>query len=141
MSLSTRSARASAPSLPYWPLFAEALSNLHDPDTNPDGIVAMVVAENALSAGLFADKLRSLCPVSRPGVLGYDDMRGRHSLRKAFAAVAERHILRGCGAAVAPRELTVGGGCGALINLLSFLLLDRGECVLLPTPTYAVRAL
>jgi len=32
----------------------------------------------------------------------------------------------------------VGGGCGALLNLLSFLLLDKGDCVLLPTPTYAM---
>jgi aspartate/methionine/tyrosine aminotransferase len=62
-------------------------------------------------------------------------MRGRRSLRTAFAALAEKYITGGH--RVSPDAITVGAGCGALIQTLSFLLLDAGDAVLLPTPTYA----
>jgi hypothetical protein len=39
---------------------------------------------------------------------------------------------------VEPRFLTVGGGCGALIQQLAFLLCDPADCMLLVTPTYAM---
>lgn len=70
----------------------------------------------------------------RPGVLGYDDMRGRWSLRRSFSAFAERLITRG--ARVDPAHLCVSSGCGALISCLTQLLLNEGDAVLLPVPTY-----
>ena len=49
--------------------------------------------------------------------------------------MAERHITRGV--KVDAHNITVGAGCGAIIQTLSFLLIDAGDAILLPTPTYA----
>ena len=137
-SLSLRSARAQEPGLPYWGYFSRALQNLHHPESNPTGVVSFCVAENALSSSLVAEKLREVAgsSSSTPGQLGYDDMRGRHCLRKAFAALAERRITGG--AAVDFSHLCVAGGCGALIQHLAFLLCDPGDAMLLVTPTYGM---
>ena len=139
MALSPRATQACSPSLPYFSLFMQALSNLHSPGTNPNGIVSLCVAENALSAPLLAHRLRTAASLSPPppGQLGYDDMRGRAPLRDAFARLAASRITRG--APVAPRHLTVAGGCGALIQHLAFLLVDPAlACMILVTPTYAM---
>lgn len=132
MSLSTRGARAQEPGLSYWAFFAAALKDPFSA-SNPGGAIAMCVAENGLSAPVVAARLPA-CRTPLPHALKYDDMRGRHSLRAAFAALAERTITRG--ARVAPEHLTVAAGCGALIQALAFLLLDAKDAVLLPTPTY-----
>lgn len=134
MALSQRSARSLNPSLPYWALFSAALQDPFSPTSNPTGAIALCVAENGLSSQLVAERL-PLCRTPLPGALGYDDMRGRRQLRAAFALMAERHITRGT--SVHAHSLTIGSGCGALIQTLSFLLLDAGDAVLLPTPTYA----
>ena len=135
--LSTRSKRAQSPGLPYWGLFARALGNLHSP-TNPTGIVSLCVAENALCGPLVATRLAAVAGAAAQtgGQLGYDDMRGRHCLRRAFSALAERLITRG--ARVDPARLCIGSGCGALIQHLAFLLADPGDCMLLATPTYGM---
>ena len=135
--LSARSERAQSPGLPYWGLFARALGNLHGP-ANPSGIVSLCVAENALSGQLVASRLAAVAGAAAQtgGQLGYDDMRGRHCLRRAFSALAERLITRG--ARVDPARLCIAGGCGALIQHLAFLLADPGDCMLLATPTYGM---
>lgn len=131
--LSSRGARASAPALSYWSDFSAALADLHDPANNPAGAIPLCVAENGLSAPLVAARLTSRAAPLR-GVLGYDDMRGRASLRGAFAALAEARITRG--ARVRAEALCVSAGCGALIAALATLLLEAGDGVLLPVPTY-----
>jgi 1-aminocyclopropane-1-carboxylate synthase len=135
--LSTRSTRAQSPGLPYWALFARSLANLHSA-ANPSGVVSLCVAENALSAPLVAERLRAVAAPAGAarGQLGYDDMRGRAGLRRAFAALAQRHITGG--ARVDPAHLCVASGCGALIQHLAFLLADAGDCALLLTPTYGM---
>jgi len=136
-SLSMRSTRAQSPGLPYWSLFSEALKNLHS-EENEKGVVAMVVAENSLSAADVADRLKEVSSVAlcTPGQMGYDDMRGRSSLRRSFQIVAEKFITSG--APVSPFNLCVGNGCGTLIQHLAHLLCDPSDCMLLATPTYGM---
>jgi 1-aminocyclopropane-1-carboxylate synthase len=136
--LSKRATLAQKPSLPYFSLFLDALSDLHDPILNPSGKVSLCVAENALSSAAFASRLSAAAATpAPPGQLGYCNMRGRDGLRAAISCLAEAHITRG--APVDARHLTVGGGCGSLIQHLAFLLCDAPtDCMLLVTPTYAM---
>lgn len=118
-SLSLRSARAREPGLPYLDLVFRSRGNLHDPDSNPAGIVSLCVAENGLSSSLVLDKLRdvAIASTATPGLMGYDDMRGRHHLRRAFAGLAERHITGG--APVEFAHLSIANGCTSLIQHLA----------------------
>lgn len=136
--LSLRSQRAQSPGLPYWGYFFEALQNLYHSQSNPSGVVCQVVAENALGASDVSSRLKevSLEAFSTPGQMGYDDMRGRHGLRKVWGALAEKHITQG--APVASHNLVVGNGCGALVQHLAHLLMDTTDCMLLITPTYGM---
>jgi 1-aminocyclopropane-1-carboxylate synthase len=135
--LSKRAAPAQQPSLPYFGLFLDALGDLHHPEANPRGKISLCVAENALSGAAFSSRLQTaLSSPPPPGQLGYCDMKGRAGFRAAISRLAEARITRG--APVEPRFLTVGGGCGALIQQLAFLLCDPADCMLLVTPTYAM---
>ena len=137
-SLSHRSSRAQLPGLLYWGIFSQALENIHHPASNPNGVVSFCVAENCLSGSLIAEKLHATTSSSWsiPGQLCYGDMRGRQGLRKTFSALAERRITGG--SKVDFTKLSIGGGCGALIQHLAFLLLDPGDAVILVTPTYGM---
>lgn len=132
--LSTRGERCTQPALPYWKAFISALSDLRSP-SNESGAIPLCVAENKLEipTGIISARL-SAPRALLPGVLGYDDMRGRWSLRRAFSAFAERLITRG--ARVDPAHICISAGCGALISCLTHLLLNEGDAVLLPVPTY-----
>lgn len=133
--LSSRGERCTAPSLPYWGAFARALADPYSATLNPTGAIPLCVAENKLPEPHALLTARLAAPrILLSGVLGYDDMRGRTSLRNAFAALATRRLTGG--ARVDPTHLTIAAGCGALIAALASTLLDDGDAVLLPTPTY-----
>lgn len=125
----------------YFTMYGEAQQDLHS-DARPDGYVVMSVAENNVSAPQVAGQIQhiatSLCSTKVVGeekdFTMYDSWGGRRSLRHAFAALAERKISHG--AKVDPSRLHVTSGCGAAIEHLGFLLMDHGDCVLLPTPSY-----
>lgn len=136
--LSARGQRSLRPALPYFEMFLHAKQNVFDRQANrtEDGYIPLCVAENHASYEMIRDKFEEL--KSRPlrkDVQGYDNMTGRAPLRTAFARMAQQLITNG--APVDPLRLQFTCGCGALIEHLGFTLLDEGDAVLLPVPSYA----
>lgn len=140
--LSNRGLGAVKPMLPYLKQFLDGLRDLHDPITNPDGYVLLAVAENRLSCG-FADlmvpKLRDAATDAITASTGaYGDFSGAPQFREAFTAVCRKTFLKTLPASsVSPDDLIVSSGCGSVINNLCMSLLEPGDGVMLPTPTYA----
>ena len=137
MALSARGARAVQPALPYWARFAEGVADLYDEASNPAGYILMAVAE---ARGSFERMIPRLTAARAAAIVpdtgAYANMLGRAALRGAFAATMSRTALRGR-VAVDPEQLCVSAGCGSVLLQLAMLLLDPGDGVLLPTPTYA----
>jgi hypothetical protein len=135
--LSNRGLRAIKPALPYFSKQLEGAQDLYDAETNPGGYVLMAVAEARTSYSPMIAKLaevRSRAIELSTGA--YDNMLGRARFRAAFAATMSRTALAGR-VGVCADQLCVSSGCGALLQQLGMLLLDPGDAVLLPTPTYA----
>lgn len=75
---------------------------------------------------------------SSPSSGSYDSMLGRQSLREAFAAFMTQSLLGDrIPVKIDPNHLCISSGCGAIISHLGSLLLESGDGILLPTPTYA----
>ncbi len=103
------------------------------PDSNPDGYVALCIAENNLMGDLVVPRLaRDPLPPSR--VLGYDAMIGAEEFRTQLAAFLERAFL---GRRFPPEQIAVLAGAGTVLENLFYALADRGDAVLVPTPSYA----
>lgn len=133
--LSARGIRATAPGVPYWALHSTIVDDLHDPETNPAGGVSLCIAENRQNFEPLRNRLSALRAVP-PDAAFYSNFIGRTRLRKAFAGMVARTVLGGR-LAVDPEQLCISAGCGSVIQNLAFLLLDEGDGVILPTPTYA----
>jgi len=104
-----------------------------DAEQNPDGYVALCIAENRMMWDELGPKLASYDEVPAR-VLGYDAMIGALEFRTALATFMGTHIL---GRAVDAEQLAVVAGAGAVLELLFHALADAGEGVLVPTPSYA----
>ena len=118
--------------LSYLPNFLRALEDQHGPG-NPDGHVILCVAENKLSCHLLRERL--LLQKDLPmQAFGYDSMAGVERFRVALAKFFNASLMRG--AAVSDVDVFVSGGCGPIIDKVSFLLCARGDGVLIPAPYY-----
>ncbi len=104
-----------------------------DPDTRPDGYVALCIAENKRMTG---DLLACLGRYDAPpaDVLGYDAMIGKVGFREALAEFMGRSFL---GRTVTADNLAVLAGAGSVLELLFYAIADEGDGVLVPTPSYA----
>ena len=137
MSLSKRGERAILPPLPYFALQASVQHDLYDAVSNPHGAIPMCVAE---SRGQFYPAFADRLAAARAGTIEagtgqYTNMSGRDRFRAAVASTISRTVLGGR-LELEPSAFVISSGCGALLLQLSLLLLDEGDCVLLPTPTY-----
>ncbi len=133
--LSRRGARLAAQSpMPEYILEHRARSGSRwHPEANPDGYVALCIAENKLMGDLVLPWLR---PDSPPParVLGYDAMVGAEEFRTQLATFIERELL---GRRFAPEQIAVLAGAGTILENVFYALADPGDAVLIPTPSYA----
>jgi aspartate/methionine/tyrosine aminotransferase len=104
-----------------------------DPASNPDGYIALCIAENQQMWHELAARLAAVTDVP-PRVLGYDAMIGSVELRSALAAFMGRAFV---GREIAAEQLAVVAGAGAVLELLFHAICDPGDGVLVPTPSYA----
>ena len=112
--------------------FARSVDAWH-PTENPDGYIALCIAENKLVWDLLEPRLRAEREVPEAAV-GYDAMVGATTVREQLAAYLGRAFL---GRAVDPGHLTLLNGAGSVLEMLFYVLADDGEGVLVPTPSYA----
>ncbi|WIA34053.1 hypothetical protein OEZ86_012431 [Tetradesmus obliquus] len=142
--LSSRVVNAQKPPLPYWPMFFEAQSDLWSPD-NPDGYIALAVAENRLTTELVQQGLQAHGGFPA-AMLYYQDMRGIPELRQAIAGMLQDSFMQAIagmlqdsfmqGVQIDPQHLSVLAGVGAVLDLLFQCIAEPGDGVLIPAPYY-----
>jgi aspartate/methionine/tyrosine aminotransferase len=133
--LSARGARLVAnPPVPAYLLeHFTHVDDVWDADGNPDGYIALCVAENRSMWEVLVPRLTAYRDVPAR-VLGYDAMIGNVSFREQLAAFMSRAFL---GRTITAEQLAVLAGAGAVLEVLFHVLADPGDGVLIPTPSYA----
>jgi aspartate/methionine/tyrosine aminotransferase len=105
----------------------------YDPVSNPDGYIPMCIAENLLVWDLLRSKVQTFRDVPHRA-LCYDSMIGSMEFRRRLARFAGRTFL---GREIHPEHVAVLAGAGTVLEIVFHALADRGEGVLVPTPSYA----
>uniref|UniRef100_A0A2N9J861 1-aminocyclopropane-1-carboxylate synthase n=1 Tax=Fagus sylvatica TaxID=28930 RepID=A0A2N9J861_FAGSY len=109
---------------------------------NPSGVIQMGLAENQVSFDLLEDFLETHPEASSwgKGVSSFrenalfQDYHGLPSFRKAMASFMEQ--IRGGRAKFDPERVVLTAGATAANELLTFILADPGDALLVPTPYY-----
>jgi aspartate/methionine/tyrosine aminotransferase len=109
------------------------LDDIWDANANPDGYIALCVAENRLMWDVLAARLGAVGEVAMRS-LGYDSMIGNLEFRQVIARFMERTIV---GRPIAAECIAVLAGAGTVIECMFYVLADAGDAVLIPTPSYA----
>lgn len=105
----------------------------YHPSENPDGYIGLCVSENMLVSNLLLPKMAE-CRRIPPRVLAYDDWVGSPRFRAATAAFMGRSFL---GREFDPSHLYGLAGASAVLEAFFYAVTDPGDCVLIPTPSYA----
>lgn len=115
----------------------------YDAATNPSGVIQMGLAENQVSFDLLERYLEQHpeatgwgCGVSssfRENAL-FQDYHGLRTFRQAMATFMEK--IRGERVKFDPERIVLTAGATAANELLTFILANPGDCLLIPTPYY-----
>ncbi|XP_074577734.1 1-aminocyclopropane-1-carboxylate synthase 7 isoform X2 [Curcuma longa] len=114
----------------------------YDAATNPSGVIQMGLAENQVSFDLLERYLEQHpeatgwgCGISsfRENAL-FQDYHGLRTFRQAMATFMEK--IRGERAQFDPERIVLTAGATAANELLTFILANPGDCLLIPTPYY-----
>ncbi|KAF5748505.1 putative acc synthase [Tripterygium wilfordii] len=109
---------------------------------NPSGVIQMGLAENQVSFDLLEEYLEkhpeaSSCGEGKSGFREnalFQDYHGLKSFRQAMAGFMEE--IRGGRAKFDPDRVVLTAGATAANELLTFILADPGDALLVPTPYY-----
>ena len=149
-SISSRGDQALTPVLPYLNAFFMCLEDPCDADRNPDGHIALCVAENTLVQEVLASRLmrQGTAPhaFSDSVAYCYNGMLGLPVAREAVAYFLEKRFL--CAeedvdsnfrsrTRINPEHISIGAGAASILNNLFFTIAEPGEGVLVPAPFYA----
>lgn len=107
------------------------IDNAWSPD-NPDGYVAMCIAENKLVWDLIEPKLAASRDVPA-GVIAYDLMIGIQTFREAVARLLARRVVY---RDIDPDHVIAVAGTGTVLEMLFYAIANPGDGVLVPTPSY-----
>ncbi len=134
-SLSERGRRlVEAPTTPqYFRVHSERAAAPYDAGSRPAGYIPLCVAENALVFDLLRAKMDGCRNVTAPW-LGYQSMTGAPEFKERLARFMSRKIL---GREIQPEHVAALAGAGSVLEILFHALADRGDSVLVPTPSYA----
>ncbi|KAH0743250.1 hypothetical protein KY290_031243 [Solanum tuberosum] len=125
---------------PYFAGWKAYDENPFDEVHNPSGVIQMGLAENQVSFDLLEEYLEKkkddgVAEISRfrENAL-FQDYHGLVCFRKAMAAFMEQ--VRGGRARFDPDRVVITAGATAANELLTFILADPGDALLVPTPYY-----
>ncbi|CBI27945.3 unnamed protein product, partial [Vitis vinifera] len=127
---------------PYFAGWKAYDENPYDESKNPSGVIQMGLAENQVSFDLLEEFLKQHSEASSWGnkISGFrenalfQDYHGLQSFRKAMASFMEQ--IRGGRAKFDPDRVVLTAGATAANELLTFILADPGDALLVPTPYY-----
>ncbi|KAL0426927.1 UNVERIFIED_CONTAM: 1-aminocyclopropane-1-carboxylate synthase 7 [Sesamum latifolium] len=114
----------------------------YDEFCNPSGIIQMGLAENQVSIDLLEEYLEKHAEATDNGIRTsefrenalFQDYHGLQSFRNALAGFMEQ--IRGGRAKFNPDRIVITAGATAANELLTFILADPGDALLIPTPYY-----
>ncbi|GER25154.1 1-aminocyclopropane-1-carboxylate synthase [Striga asiatica] len=113
----------------------------YDESLNPSGVIQMGLAENQVSFDLVEQYLEKHSDATNIGTSSgfrenalFQDYHGLLSFRQAMASFMEQ--IRGGRAKFDPERIVITAGATAANELLTFILADPGDAVLVPTPYY-----
>ena len=137
--LSTRGrALASSPLRADLELFERAQQNAYHPTDNPDGAIALCIAENVLQWERMQARLAEIQARPLPEwTASYAPTTGHPEVRRAIAGFVERHIA---GVALDPERLALAAGATAVIECNAWMLGGPGDVAAIPAPAYPVYA-
>ncbi|KAH0449501.1 hypothetical protein IEQ34_020193 [Dendrobium chrysotoxum] len=127
---------------PYFAGWKAYNENPYDPKENPTGVIQMGLAENQVSFDLLENYLEehpeaynwSSGPSSFRENALFQDYHGLQTFRKAMASFMEK--IRAGRARFDPDRIVLTAGATATNELLTFILADPGDALLVPTPYY-----
>ncbi|KAJ4708601.1 1-aminocyclopropane-1-carboxylate synthase [Melia azedarach] len=127
---------------PYFAGWKAYDENPYDESNNPSGVIQMGLAENQVSFDLLEEYLEQHSEASTwgKGAPGFrenalfQDYHGLKSFRQAMASFMEQ--IRGGRAKFDPERIVLTAGATAANELLTFILADPGDALLVPTPYY-----
>ncbi|XP_058070614.1 1-aminocyclopropane-1-carboxylate synthase 7-like [Magnolia sinica] len=114
----------------------------YDAVKNPSGVIQMGLAENQVSLDLIEEYLGQHPEASNWGIgksslreiALFQDYNGLKTFRQALASFMEQ--IRGKRVKFDPNRIVLTAGATAANELLTFILADPGEALLVPTPYY-----
>lgn len=101
---------------------------------NPEGYIDLSVSENSISLPLLHEKLSSLT-APPPSWLLYDSSHGSIPFLKQLARFLTSHFFPK-NITASPNNLITASGAGACLDMLTSILCDPGDQVLVQGPTY-----
>ncbi|KAM1361275.1 hypothetical protein COP2_027097 [Malus domestica] len=131
---------------PYFAGWKAYDQNPYHESSNPSGVIQMGLAENQVSFDLLEKYLEENSEASNWGSKGskgvsgfrenalFQDYHGLLSFRKAMASFMEQ--IRGGRAKIDPARVVLTAGATAANELLTFIIADPGDALLVPTPYY-----
>ncbi|MFS7930080.1 putative 1-aminocyclopropane-1-carboxylate synthase [Helianthus anomalus] len=127
---------------PYFAGWKAYDENPYHETNNPSGVIQMGLAENQVSFDMLEEYLETNLESTNWGqkVSGFrenalfQDYHGLLSFRKAMASFMEQ--VRGGKAKFNPDRVVLTAGATAANELLTFILADPGDALLVPTPYY-----
>ncbi|KAK3210544.1 hypothetical protein Dsin_015250 [Dipteronia sinensis] len=123
---------------PYFAGWKAYDENPYNESSNPSGVIQMGLAENQVSFDLIEEYPEAStwgqgAPGFRENAL-FQDYHGLKSFRQAMASFMEK--IRGGRAKFDPDRVVLTAGATAANELLTFILADPGDALLVPTPYY-----
>ncbi|XP_030530095.1 1-aminocyclopropane-1-carboxylate synthase 7 [Rhodamnia argentea] len=127
---------------PYFAGWKAYDENPYNEVSNPSGVIQMGLAENQVSFDLLEEYLEKHSEASTwgKGAPGFrenalfQDYHGLITFRKAMASFMEE--IRGGRAKFDPERVVLTAGATAANELLTFIIADPGDALLVPTPYY-----
>ncbi|XP_059637872.1 1-aminocyclopropane-1-carboxylate synthase 7 [Cornus florida] len=126
---------------PYFAGWKAYDENPYHESNNPSGVIQMGLAENQVSFDLLEEYLEKHSEANLGNKISnfrenalFQDYHGLVSFRKAMASFMEQ--IRGGRAKFNPDRVVITAGATAANELLTFILADPGDALLVPTPYY-----
>ncbi|PVV02955.1 hypothetical protein BB560_002582 [Smittium megazygosporum] len=108
-------------------------TNRFEKDTNPNGVVNIGVAINKLLQKTVVDKLNAAKEFDFES-LEYGSPRGSDAFRNEIASLVNRHF--NVHTPITDDDIVVTNGCTAAINVISWIICNPGDAVLVSAPLY-----
>ena len=117
--------------------YFEAVQNLYDSESNPNGSFPLNMAENKLCWEMLRNKIQGITRDKDipEWVSGYTSGKGAPSFREAVANFLKRFLTK---CAVDPERMIFSTGATSVIEMSALVLGDEGDVAAFPAPCYPV---